>query len=340
MLKVLPPSPPVPAVSTRSSRCGRTGRTCSRIASAQPAISSAVSPFRRSATRKPPSCAGVASPRMISSIAARASARERSWPSSRRARALLDHRSLQEVAGELGAERRQHRLGVELDAVDGQLAVTDGHHLAVLAGGGDLELVGDPRGGERVVAAGEEVLGQVRGRGPRPSWRITLALPWTSLRAGPISPPKASTSAWWPRQTPRVGTRGASRRTISSVAPDSSGRPGPGETTRCDRPQALGLVGVDRVVSPHLHLGPELAEQVREVVGERVVVVDEQDHGRASARSSARSSAASLARHSSCSALGRESATIPAPAWSSASPSWSTIVRIAMQVSSVPSGSA
>ena len=82
MLSVRAPSPPVPAVSTRSSRCGRTGRTCSRIASAQPAISSAVSPFTRNATRKPPICAGVASPRMISSITSRACSRGRSCPSS------------------------------------------------------------------------------------------------------------------------------------------------------------------------------------------------------------------------------------------------------------------
>jgi len=87
MLIVAAPSPPVPAVSTRSVRSGRTGRTCARIASAQPAISSAVSPFRRSATRKPPICAGVASPRITSCITSRACSREserpsRSWASA------------------------------------------------------------------------------------------------------------------------------------------------------------------------------------------------------------------------------------------------------------------
>jgi hypothetical protein len=41
---------------------------------------------------------------------------------------------------------------------------------------------------------------------------------------------------------------------------------------------------------------------VREVVRERVVVVDEQDHERASASRIAVSSAASLFRHSCCSA--------------------------------------
>src|SRR5919204_653579 len=82
MLIVLAPSPPVPAVSTRSSRRGRTGRACSRIASAQPAISSAVSPFARSAIKKPAIWAGVASPLMIEPMTARASSRERSRPSS------------------------------------------------------------------------------------------------------------------------------------------------------------------------------------------------------------------------------------------------------------------
>src|ERR671935_1150893 len=103
--------------------------------------------------------------------------------------------------------------------------------------------------------------------------------------------------------------------------------------------QSLRRVRVDRVVSVHDDLGAELAEQVREVERERVVVVDQQDQSRASASWIACSSAASLRRHSWCSAGGSESATMPAPAWSSASPSWSTIVRIAMPVSSVPPGS-
>src|SRR5438270_8325765 len=42
---------------------------------------------------------------------------------------------------------------MELDAVDRQLAVADGHHLAFVAGRGDLELVRDALRGERVVAA-------------------------------------------------------------------------------------------------------------------------------------------------------------------------------------------
>ena len=49
-------------------------------------VSSADSPLRRRAMRKPPICAGVASPLMISPMTSRASSRLRSWPSRSRAR--------------------------------------------------------------------------------------------------------------------------------------------------------------------------------------------------------------------------------------------------------------
>src|SRR5438445_13847851 len=104
--------------------------------------------------------------------------------------------------------------------------------------------------------------------------------------------------------------------------------------------EPLRLVGVELVIPPHDDVRAERAEEVREVVRERVVVVDQQDHGAAScsdsASSIAASSAPSLARHSSCSAAGSESATMPPPACRCATPSRSHSVRIAMQVSSSP----
>ena len=48
------------------------------------------------------------------------------------------------------------------------------------------------------------------------------------------------------------------------------------------RREPLGVVQVDLVVAHHLHLDSQRAEQVREVVRERVVVVDQQDHRRCS----------------------------------------------------------
>ena len=93
----------------------------------------------------------------------------------------------------------------------------------------------------------------------------------------------------------------------------------------------------DLVVPPHHDLRPERPEQVREVVGERVVVVDQEDHHASAPTLPGRSrprARAACRRHSSCSAAGSESATIPPPACRCATPSRRTSVRIAMHVSS------
>ena len=61
-------SPPVPTMSSTAGSTG-SGSAASRIASRKPTISSTVSPLARSATRKPPSCDGVAEPAMTWRIA-------------------------------------------------------------------------------------------------------------------------------------------------------------------------------------------------------------------------------------------------------------------------------
>ena len=48
--------------------------------------------------------------------------------------------------------------------------------------------------------------------------------------------------------------------------------------TTCEGCEPLRLVRRDRVVPEHAHLGAELLEEVDEVVGEAVVVVDHQEH--------------------------------------------------------------
>src|SRR5262249_61628615 len=74
---------------------------------------------------------------------------------------------------------------------------------------------------------------------------------------------------------------------------------------RHDEPFWLQPFEVGYVVAPDDDVNTQLAEEVREVVRERVVVVDQQDHRCSdSARSIAASTAASLRRHSSCSAAG------------------------------------
>src|SRR5207244_11774264 len=132
------------------------------------------------------------------------------------------------------------------------------------------------------------------------------------------------------------------------------------------RPQRLHLRHADLVVPPHLHRRPQLAQVLVEVVGERVVVIEQQDHRApplsnaecgvrnaesrglsparrvslsslfriphsafriCSASSIARSAAPSLWKHSWYSASGWLSATMPAPACIATLPSRTIIVR-------------
>src|SRR5262249_50221472 len=105
---------------------------------------------------------------------------------------------------------------------------------------------------------------------------------------------------------------------------------------RCD------LGRPDLIVASHFDLGTELAQILHQIPGERVVVVDHQDHGcsRASmplaAISAARSTARAFARVSCHSLSGTESATMPAPACTCMVPSLTRAVRIAMARSMSP----
>src|ERR1035437_268478 len=120
---------------------------------------------------------------------------------------------------------------------------------------------------------------------------------------------------------------------------------------------ALRRIGGERlerhgVVAHHADLRAQLAEVLHEVVGERIVVVDHEDHlssylsrgptpvyKPACAISSARSRAFALSRVSSYSAAGLESITMPAPACTYALPADMITVRIAMQKSRLPAKS-
>ena len=83
MLKVPDASPPVPQVSIAVSGA-RTLSMRSRSAWAPPVSSSTVSPRTRSPMRKPPTCAGVASPDIMISKASRASLRVNGSPEASR----------------------------------------------------------------------------------------------------------------------------------------------------------------------------------------------------------------------------------------------------------------
>src|SRR6185295_10595486 len=102
----------------------------------------------------------------------------------------------------------------------------------------------------------------------------------------------------------------------------------------------LHLTDRHLIVAAHADVGAQLAQVLHEVVGKRVVVVDDEDHERpACASSRARMTALALSRVSSYSAAGFESATIPAPACTYARPFSMTTVRIVMQKSRLPAKS-
>ena len=141
-----------------------------------------VSPLSRSATRKPPICAGVASPLMISSITvARLGPRQVAAVEQPRERLLDLIAALQEVAAERGPDGRQHRLRVELDAVD-RLARGGGRPSPRRRRPSRRPRARPGRGSRRASGSGRPRAGRGgrrRSRGRR--GETALALPWTSL---------------------------------------------------------------------------------------------------------------------------------------------------------------
>src|SRR5512142_2577852 len=128
MLMLFDRSPPVP--TTSSAPAGASTRIArARIADANPAISSAVSPRTWSAARSAPSCAGVASPSMTLVIAASASSRVRPRPLTTMPRASRASTEVLQHAHPVGGE---HRLRVELHGLEGKTGVPQAHHDAVV----------------------------------------------------------------------------------------------------------------------------------------------------------------------------------------------------------------
>src|SRR5208282_3731918 len=115
---------------------------------------------------------------------------------------------------------------------------------------------------------------------------------------------------------------------------------------------ALGLpadnfVDGNLIVAMHFERTTQFAQVLGQVVGERIVVVQQQNHGRLAsfpffalcAVSKARNKALDLFTDSSNSPWGVESATIPPPACMCATPFLMTIVRRAMHESRLPAKS-
>src|SRR5215207_889965 len=282
-LKVFAALEPVPAVSTKRS-CRALMRTARpRIEEASPASSSTVSPFTASATRAAPICASVAVPSSRASKSDAASSRRRSSPrisrsvnsrrggpgrSSLRAGVGRSHEGgvlslrgssdmgrseFQKVGQQALALGGEDGLGVELHALNLKAAVAQAHDDAVGRRGRDFEAVGQTLAldDERVVARGGEAVFE----------------PLEDLPDGLVAQADAEhrhvtgERADHLQRHARLVRRPRPRRDDDAVGP------------------YLLLDFPDRhlVVATHLHLRPQLAEVLHEVVGERVVVVYQQN---------------------------------------------------------------
>src|SRR5271166_136278 len=91
-------------------------------------------------------------------------------------------------------------------------------------------------------------------------------------------------------------------------------RAGTGRDDDAFRGELLDLFQCGPVVAAHHDFMPHFPDVLHQVVGKRIVVVQDKDHGSYPALSTARSSALALFMHSWYSLSGSESATMPAPA--------------------------
>jgi hypothetical protein len=85
--------------------------------------------------------------------------------------------------------------------------------------------------------------------------------------------------AWWPRQTP-TGFLPAKARIMSQDTPASAASTGPGEIISAVGIQRERFLHRDLVVAVHLLVHAQLPEVLDQVVGERIVVIDDQQHVR------------------------------------------------------------
>src|SRR4051812_30181367 len=270
--------PPVPAVSSRSSRPHSTRVARARIVRASPASSSPVSPLARSAMRKPAICTSLASPAMMTASTAAASSADSERPDATASMACVRISSgIQEVAKQRPPLVGEHRLGVELHALGGQLAVADGHHDPA-ASGRDLERVG-----QRLLLHDEGVIapdGQRR-RDPVED-RAAVVLDRRRLAVHREMADDGAAEGLGERL---VAEADAQRRhpglgeALDDVEADPRlvGRARTGRDDDAVGPAREQLLDVRGVVAHDVELAAQLAQVLDEVVGERVVVVDDED---------------------------------------------------------------
>src|SRR5712692_8651616 len=199
----------------------------------------------------------------------------RRCPSGRGHRA----RQSEEVAQERLALARQDGLRVELDTLHGQMPMAQAHDLAVLSSRGDLEDGGETlvEHHQRVVARGIEVLLEPREH-PAAIVMDAGGLAVHLLARARDGAPERLADGLVP-ETDAENRRG---RVEASDQTERDAR-----AVRIARPrgdddalglESLHLVERDLVVARHVHAGAQLAHVLDEVVGERVVIIQHQDH--------------------------------------------------------------
>ena len=232
MLKVDGP-PPVPAVSTRSSRSARRPMPPGGASSAPGRSARRPSrPSRAAPTRNAAVCdlAGAALHDLVEHGRRVVGGQVRAVADGvdRAGEDLVRHQSPapRKFASRSLAVGGEDRLGVELDALGRQLAVADRHHDVARASRSPRTRRAG-RGRRPASGSGRPAAGSGRpAKMPAPSCSISASLPWIgSPRID--RPPNASTIAWWPRQTPSVGTPASGKARAASIEiPASGGRAG------------------------------------------------------------------------------------------------------------------
>src|SRR3712207_1233104 len=159
-------SPPVPQVSTTPSGAS-TLAAKRRIARAKPTISKTDSPRTLNAVKSAAVAAGGTVPSMMVSSARSASPSVRVSPAAALrsvSRSIRVSSEVQEVLQQLAPAAGEDALGVELDALDREVAMPDAHDRTVLGSRGDNEALRHRVGldDERVVAGRHEALLQAR----------------------------------------------------------------------------------------------------------------------------------------------------------------------------------
>src|SRR3954451_6117571 len=351
MLKVPRPSPPVPQVSTSPCRWWGMAIARWRMAAAAPEISATASPFMRRAISSAAFIGSLTWPSMSWPKRSSVSSWVRLSPPVRRTSAARTSSGMgplrgarlpaqiEEISQQMGAGAGEHRLGVELHPQIGEVAVAHPHQRAVVRPGERLQLRRE--GGllhlQAVIAGGLERVGQA-GEDPH----VVMA----DGGGLAVHQPRRPVDGGAERHAERLVAEADAQQRDAGPCPEElqadPGVLGAAGAGREDDP--LGPAGQQRldalgVVAHHHDLRARPGEHLHQVVGERVVVVDHQDHDRlssSSASATAVSSAAALFLVSRSSEAGSESATMPAPAVTEVSFSRTTRVRMAMQVSRSP----